>query len=377
MPGALLPQVPTLPPDAVLLHIGVHKTGTTAIQAALFDAQAELAALKVTYPGRKPAHHPAALSMLDRTWGWAGKGGRKIPTERFDTLVSQISKAPGRVAVSSEFFCEGDDAVAAKAVDGFGGDRVHVLVTLRNFGRLLPSSWQQYLKYGIHTQYDDWLRDVFQMPGASGTTPSFWKRHDHGAVVQRWAKVATPERMTVMILEDVDRSAQFITFAQLLGIDPEILVSRMNLTSNRSMTASEAETIRQLNAAVRPHVTWGEYQRLVRNGAALGIVEGREPGRDEAKLATPDWALDKAAEFGNRFADEILESGVRVVGDINTLRTRLPAEAPVGDRDAMLPTEAAVQALASVILAATSVDPSAKELVTALKRKARARIGRG
>ena len=38
-----------------------------------------------------------------------------------------------------------------------GGDRVHVVVTLRNLGRLLPSSWQQYLKYGLTTPYEKWL----------------------------------------------------------------------------------------------------------------------------------------------------------------------------------------------------------------------------
>lgn len=377
MTAALLPEVSPLPSTGVLLHVGVHKTGTTAIQAALADARSELQAAGVAYPGRKPAHHPAALSMLDRTWGWAGNGGRRVPPARFDTLRDQVAKASGRVAISSEFFCEGDDAVAARAVEGFGGERAHVVVTLRNFGRLLPSSWQQYLKYGIHTPYEDWLLDVFEMPGSSGRTPSFWKRHDHGAVVRRWANAASPDRLTVLILEDVDRSAQFVAFAQLLGIDPQILVSRMDLTSNRSMTAAEAETIRLLNAAVRPQVTWGEYQRLVRNGAALGIVEGRNPRPDEARLATPAWALDKAAEFGNRFADEIAASGVRVLGSLDALRTRLPQEPDVDGRDAVLPTEAAVQALASVILAATSVDPSAKELMNALSRKARTRIGRG
>ena len=36
--GRLFPTVEALPTFGVLLHVGVHKTGTTAIQAALADA---------------------------------------------------------------------------------------------------------------------------------------------------------------------------------------------------------------------------------------------------------------------------------------------------------------------------------------------------
>ena len=58
--GGPLPPAEVLPEDAVLLHIGVHKTGTTAIQAALADAREELASLGVRYPGKLQAQHRAA-----------------------------------------------------------------------------------------------------------------------------------------------------------------------------------------------------------------------------------------------------------------------------------------------------------------------------
>jgi len=137
-----LPTAPLLPVDGLLLHVGVHKTGTTSLQAALADARPELARYGVTYPGNREAHHPAALAVLDRTWGWKDKGGKPTPRGRFEKLQSQVNDASGRIVVSSEFFCEAQVEAASKAIADLGGDRVQVVITLRNLGRLLPSSWR-------------------------------------------------------------------------------------------------------------------------------------------------------------------------------------------------------------------------------------------
>ena len=59
-----LPHTDPLPADAIALHIGIHKTGTTALQAALADARPELAAHGVLYPGRRTAQHGAAMAVL-------------------------------------------------------------------------------------------------------------------------------------------------------------------------------------------------------------------------------------------------------------------------------------------------------------------------
>ncbi len=351
----LFPVVPALPPDAVLLHVGVHKTGTTAIQAALADARPELRRAGVLYPGKRKAQHRSAMAVTQRTWGWKGKGGETVDPSVYQWLVDQVARHSGRVAISSEFFCEGDAEEAARVVTDLGPGRVHVIITLRNLGRLLPSSWQQYLKYGMESGYERWLRNIFDSAGKM--TPSFWRRNDHGDVVARWAAAAGPENVTVLVLEDVDLSAQFHTFAQLLGVPDELLVSRMDLTSNRSMTAAEASFMLRINGHVKRAITWDEYVKYVRRGVALGMVEQREPAPDEPRLHTPDWALDAAAEHGRRHADAIAASGVRVLGDLETLAARVGSPPPTPPSvDTELPAEAAVQAVLSVI-AATRDNP--------------------
>jgi hypothetical protein len=91
--------------------------------------------------------------------------------------------------------------------------------------------------------------------------------------------------VNVLVLEDVDLSAQFRSFAQMLAVPEAVLVSRMDLTSNRSMTAAEAELLVRLNKRVKKQMQWTDYVRLVRRGVALRMVEGREPGSDEPRLS--------------------------------------------------------------------------------------------
>lgn len=367
--STLLPDVEPLPPDAVLLHIGVHKTGTTAIQAALADARSELKASKVVYPGKLQAQHRAALAVLQRHWGWNTRGGAVLDTSHFEKLARRVRKNTDRVVISSEFFCETDEATTRRVVTDLGASRLHVIVTLRNLGRLLPSSWQQYLKYGLTTPYEAWLEDVFATPGSSKMSPTFWRRHDHGAVLTRWAEAVGPQNLTVLVLEGVDRTAMFRTFAQLLDIDPDVLTARIDLTSNRSMTAAEAELLRMLNKRVKKQMVWDDYVRYVRRGVALGMVEGRTPQADEPKLVTPPWALDAAAVQGAKAADTIAQLGVRVLGNLDALRVRVPDDPPHADSPDV-PVAAAVEAVASVIAAARE-DPSSKDLAKALAKRVR------
>jgi hypothetical protein len=359
-----------IPAHGVLLHVGVHKTGTTAIQAALADAREDLAAHNVRYPGKLQAQHRAALALLGRPWGWNNRGGGVMDREHFDRLAKRTGKAPGRVVISSEFFCEASPEQASEAVVALGNPAkrpVHVVVTLRNLGKLLPSSWQQYLKYGMTTSYEPWLKDVLAIPGSSKMTPTFWKRHDHGDVITRWAQAVGPENLTVMVLEDVPRDYMFETFAQFLEVPPEILTGRMELTSNRSMTAAEAEVLVRLNKKVKKTMQWTDYVTLVRRGVALGMVEGREPDPSEPKLHTPDWALDAAQQVGIKSVETIRASGVEVLGDLDALTTRIEST-PESLAVNQLPIDAAVTAIESVI-ASSREDPTSRALAGRLYRQ--------
>jgi hypothetical protein len=196
----LLPDAKPIPRDGVLLHIGVHKTGTTAIQAALADARTDLKAQGSRYPGLLKHHHRQALAAMERPWGWRKQGGSTYDAHYFQRIARIARMRRGRTVLSSEFFCEADTETARRIRDELGGDRVHVVVALRSLGGLLASSWQQYLKYGLTTPYEKWLREILKDTTPGKVSPTFWKRQDHAAVVGRWAEAVGASNLTVLIL---------------------------------------------------------------------------------------------------------------------------------------------------------------------------------
>ena len=155
-----------------------------------------------------------------------------------------------------------------------------------------------------------------------------------------------------------------------MGVPDEILVSRMDLTSNRSMTAAEAELLVRLNKRVKKQMQWTDYVRLVRRGVALRMVEGRDPGPHEPRLVTPDWALDAAAVQGAISVETIASLGVEVFGNLEALGVRAPSSPEPASSPDQMPIDAAVAAVAAVIDASRE-DPSSRELAGRTWRQVR------
>jgi hypothetical protein len=83
-----------------------------------------------------------------------------------------------------------------------------------------------------------------------------------------------------------------------------------------------------------------------------GLVEGRAPLPDEARLSTPQWALDRAAEIAGEMVTRIEATGVRILGDPGVLRERLTGPEESVDDAVDLPVDAAISALMGALDAA-------------------------
>ncbi len=341
---------PTLPPDARLLHIGLPKTGTTALQNAAAERRPELLRQGVRYPGRYPNHRVAVSGLMGRRWGWAGPESSTPSLQPWRELLTEIEVDPDRRSwIGHEFISESDDATAAR----FGselGPSMQVVITLRSFGSLLASSWQQFLKTGTSHPFEHWLRRVLATPPDQKVTPTFHRRNDQAELVRRWAGVAGPDHVTVIVVDKDRPKALPTAFEDLLGLQPGTLaVDRSDgLIANRSMSAIETELLRRLNVAVKQGgLGWRQYERLIRNGVAARLLTARTPGPDEPPVRLPEWAREIALERGAGYRDAIAASGVRVIGDLEQLATAPPSGA-LGDLD-VISVDAAVQGLLGVV----------------------------
>ena len=341
---------PLLPDGARLVHIGPHKTGTTSLQAALFGARAEMLAQGVRHAGRTP--NPAAA--VRAVTGQAAPTSRGSPPSMlfWNDLVGEVRRAgEPRVIVSSEFFSWATPEAIERIARDLDRQRLHVVVTLRPLGRILPSQWQQNVQAGMTQAYEAWLGQVF------GDRPvrardAFWQLHRHDQLIERWAAVLGAERVTAVVVDEKDHAMLLRVFEGFLGLREGTLVTQRDL-SNRSMTLAEAEAVRAFNvAAKKAGVTRAVQAKTMRYGAAIHMKQ-REPGPDEARIDTPGWALDRAREVDEQMVPAITASGVRVIGNLAALAEPQPGrhagEAAAGS--VLVPPHVAAEMALGVLVA--------------------------
>lgn len=308
-------DVAPLPAGTRLLHIGPHKTGTTTLQAAFHQSRDALEAQGVHYAGKRAHSMVAAMAAaLDHS----------LPTfstaslDRWEELLAEIhASTANQVVVSSEFYADASPARVRGIVDNIGRDQVHVVVTLRALTRILPSQWQQYMQNRFVISYSDWLEEMLVRTDTTDVTPSFWRRHRHDRLIRRWVDEVGPDRLSVVVVDEHDKTMLASAFERLLAVQPGTLQSAE--TANRSLTYPEVEMLREFNRHWRER-DWSEadYTRLVRFGAARHLQQ-RRPDPNEERLLTPPWAVERALEVQREMVAEIEQMGVRVIGDLASL----------------------------------------------------------
>ncbi|WP_313408382.1 hypothetical protein [Aeromicrobium sp.] len=321
------PMIRPIGPRGVLLHVGPHKTGTTAIQGALAAVRDELAALGVLYPGQTRSQANAGRVAS----GFASPIGTVLPPQHhWDDLVDEVRAAPGRVVISSEYFDVVRSPRTTQIAERLGVERLDVVVTAAPLASVMPSSWQQAVRSNLRLTFDDWLHTVFDEPDGRDAAV-FWLRQRIDDQVRRWAEVVGPERVHVVVTDKRRPRRLFDSFEDLLGLPRDLLQSQ-STASNRSFTAQEIELVRRVNERIKARGWSPAIQaRFVRLGAVRQL-RGRRPRPDEARVAMPDWAVERANDAARTMISGIVASGADVIGDLDALIT---APADVGPMPAV------------------------------------------
>ncbi|WP_235736949.1 hypothetical protein [Nocardioides alcanivorans] len=353
--------------EAHLLHIGPHKTGTSAVQAALFEGRDTLRTHGVYVPRSRARRRKAGWAM-----GLAGRpAGTDVPPMRHWTdLVDEVRGVDGqRVCISNEDFGRATADQARTLVDALGGSDAHVVASVRNLDRLLPSLWQERVKAGIPDSYEDWLRVVL------GDDPTPFERrdalghHDVEAMVERWVDVVGPERFTLVVLDDNDPGDILRTFEKLLGLPAQTLRDQP-AGSNRGISYAESEMVRALNAVTESTgVPRPLRARFISGGLIRGLKLNERPKPGPRGAVHPEWAWEWIRAENDRRATFVESCGVRVVGDPEKIRAIREREEIGDDYVPHIPVETMGEAAAEMLRVAIKREQDALEQVAKLEKE--------
>lgn len=371
-----MPTPPALPAGARLLHVGPHKTGTTALQSAFDLARADLGPQGVRYVSRSRHDARAARYVTDRMV--AGRDPARAE-RAWRAVVRELTAASDeRRVFSSEFLSDATDEQIARIVREVGTEDLWVAITLRPLARILSSQYQQGLQRQSPHTYDAWLRMVLAEDVSAPEPREFWTRHRHDALVRRWADHVGADHVVVVVLDPRDHAFLPHTFEQLLGLAPETLAGR-DAKENRSLTADEAELLRRFNIDFASlGLGPDHYVRLFRH--LKDHLKEREPAPTEAPLVTPDWAIERANAVAAEMAEAIRGLGAAVHGDLDSISTtRLAGVTATAEPPANVDAAVAAWFGAGLALAAerlASLAPPAAEPAAAAPPPARGLRGR-
>ena len=312
----------------VYLHVGFHKTGTTAIQEALFTHSDQLRILGINYATKKgKANHREAWALSERYWGWKKRGGEQTSIVEWQKRVKNLKAQKIDSVVSSEFFSEiNDDQLNLMANDLKDFD-VEIIFTIRPLAKLLGSSYQQYLKYGIKASYEEWLEDIFHNSEKPKFTPTFWKRHRHEEVMSRWANAFGNQKIHLVVVDESEPDLLYDSFNKILKLPAGTLKEVKGLGSNRSLNYPEIALLLAINKAFPKDRAWSDYEVFIREGSIRHLTNQIQLAGLGTKLLTPQWAVDEAAKLSSNSIAKINDLGIIIYGDLNKLSS---TEIPIG-----------------------------------------------
>lgn len=275
----------------ILLHVGMHKTGTTGIQRFLAANRPALADHGVLYPVLfgHDSHPELALCLPNRRQEMIFRMRGALPPRpeptwpdresAYSRLAAEIRDSSSElVVVSSECFMEWvEPADIQAAFTSFVGCPVTVLVYLRNQPDWLESVYRQVVR-------DPEIR----FAGEPEDLPQ-WEQTDYLALLRPWVDAFGSVHVRVRSYDTV--SARGVGSVRdllgVLGIPPSPYFHYPHRRSNAAATATQTAALRDLN---RSGVSDRDFEAAIRDmiggvGGDMAIAD-RNPGPSVAPMVT-------------------------------------------------------------------------------------------
>lgn len=284
-------------PDArrLFLHVGLQKTGTSYLQAALLNGRESLADAGLDLvPPTKRESFELMVVVRDR---YADRRDDESDRNILDRFTRQLAAATGSRAVYSQESLAAAGTAQVERLLAVCGDReVHVVVTVRDLARGLPSAWQEEIKAGSTARFGQHLRKLRrQEREGAGRNP--WIHLDAAAVLARWGQHVPADRLHVVTVPPSGSAPTLLLerFASVLGVDPGLLEPEER-PANTSLGLVQAEVLRRVNAQLPDEVHRRYvYSDVVKRSFARGVLGAQDGERILVPAKYRDWCEEVTA----------------------------------------------------------------------------------
>jgi hypothetical protein len=340
-------------PPRVYLHLGEPKTGTTFLQHALWGNRARLAEQGILLPGYTRRDHSRASRDLRGTVRMPGDPVDPWQGE-WDVLALQAMKAPVAAIISDELLGNCRQELADRAVRSLEAAELHIVLTVRDFGTLLPAEWQEAVKCRRTVRWEEWLGDVSRLGQAPDrhTISGFWAAHDTLGTLSRWSQHLPPDRIHVITMpRDGSPDELWHRFASVAGID-SAKIDLSQARGNTSLGLAETEFLRRMNETISDDMPDWYYTRYIKQILAHDVLTN-QPRR--TRLTLPPDRQDWARREAETLVAALRDAKYDIAGDLGELLPR-PAGASTGAAAAYVPPDQQpADQLLAVALHATAV----------------------
>ena len=286
------------------------------------------------YRGEDDYNHVGAVSDLTHNEEskesnrWTGKDG-----SGWTGLASAIAAWDGTAIISAEMIGGLRPPAARRMLDGLSASTIDVVITMRDLGRILPSSWQQHVR-NTHTQsYRRYLerraQERGELPPAQMQAEwdaerhqTFWRSYAYGALVRRWQDLVGAEHVSVVTLPPSGSPSHLLwdRFRAALDVSalPETAPKLPAFIANIGSTRAEAVFLHALNVEAKRR-GWNRKtaNELQQHLLSSGFLERPDRG---GPLLLPRSSLGRVREWVAADIDDMATTGVAVHGDVEDLR---------------------------------------------------------
>lgn len=341
----------------VYLHVGGPKTGTTYLQEVFWRNRDALRRDGVLYPGQaRGSHFHAVQDLLG--FSFNGHDDPRV-VGAWNRLVEEVHSWSGTTLISHELFALASADDVDRALQALSFAEVHVIYTLRDLARQIPSVWQEDLKNRHALSFAEYVR------GLRGDQPHhlcklFWRLQDPVSVLKRWGAQLPPERVHVITVPPRGAAPELLwkRFADTVGVDADRCETDVADAANRSLGVVEANLLRRINPVLDTELDWPTYQRWVTKFLTKSPLARDDLIPITLPASEYEWVLERSTQF---LAD-LCDAGYDVIGDPEEVVPSPPegngAHRHPDDASEAEQLEAAAKAIAGLIHQLGTVPPS-------------------